>query len=550
MFKKAMRKSKSIAGASFILASAALLSGLLGLIRNRLLASRFGAGSQLDIYFASFRIPDFLSTVLITGALSVAVIPLFNYYRNRSQKEGWQFISALFRWSCFFLIVLSLLLMILTPWLSKWVVPGFNAVQVKQMITMTRIMLLSPLLLGLSMILSSVLQSLRHFVVSSLAPVFYNAGIIFGILFFVPHWGLTGLAWGVVLGSFLHCAIQWPALLACHFQYHRFFADQMAALKKLFRLGLPRTMGVSANQLNILVMTSLASMLSVGSISVYNFAADISQFLTRLIGVSFTTAAFPLLALSVSRKQKKEFLENFSSAFRQIFYLVVPASFLVFILRAHIVRIFLGVGHFDWVDTRLTAACLGILSLSVFAQSLVTLISRAFAAWHDTRTPARISIGTVVLNIILSVVFINLLGQTGGFSEFWRSLLKLQGIADIRILGLTLAFSLTAIIQLIWLLTKLDKKMDGWTDYFHRSTGVKLFLALTLMTLTTYAVLYISVSWFNTSTLLGLMAQTSLAGFGGLLVYFLTSWKLHSSEWQSIYQGVKAEFKKDDSENS
>ena len=545
-----MQKSKSIAGASFILASAALFSGFLGLIRNRLLAGRFGAGSQLDIYFASFRIPDFLSTILITGTLSVAVIPLFNYYRSRSQKEGWQFISALFRWSCLALIVFSLLLMILTPWLSRFVAPGFNVAQVKQMVMMTRVMLLSPLLLACSMILSSVLQSLRHFLVSSLAPVFYNAGIIFGILFFVPHLGLTGLAWGVVLGSFLHFIIQWPALLACRFQYHRFFADQVMALKKLAKLGWPRTVGVSASQLNILVMTSLASILSVGSISIYNFAADISQSLTRLIGVSFTTAVFPLLALSVSRKEKSEFLKNFSSAFRQILYLVAPASFLVFILRAQIVRIFLGVGHFDWVDTRLTAACLGILSLSVFAQSLVTLISRAFAAWHDTKTPARISVGTVILNIILSLVFIRLLGQAGGFQEFWRSLLKLQGLDDIRIIGLTLAFSLTAIIQLIWLLTKINGQMGSWKDYFHRSSEMKLLVTLVLLVLTTYITLYLGALCFNTSTLLGLVAQTLLAGSGGLLIYFLASWKLHSLEWQSIYRGVKAEFKKDDPKNS
>ncbi len=550
MFKRAMRKSKSIAGASFILASATIVSGLLGLIRNRLLASHFGAGSQLDIYFASLRIPDFLATVLIMGSLSVAVIPLFNQYRSRAPEEGWQFISALFRWLAFFLVILAVILAIIAPWLTKLIAPGFHLEQQAQMTMMVKIMLLSPILLGFSMVISSVLQSLRHFLMSSLAPIFYNVGIISGIIWLVPRFGLMGLAWGVVLGSFLHLSIQLPAFFACHFQYKKFFTDQRKAIREFLKLGLPRTIGVTASQINILVMTALASALSAGSISVYNFSADISQALTRLIGVSFTTAAFPILALNISRKERKEFLKNFSSAFRQIIYLVIPISLLVFILRAYIVRIFLGAGRFDWVDTRMTAACLGILSLSVFAQALITLISKAFAALHNTKTPAQITVGVVILNIFFSILFIHWLGAQGPTQELMRSLLKLQGLKDIRVIGLALAFSLTTIIQLIWLLVRLRKKVDGWLTSLIKSSIWKILFSAALMTLVTYGLLYLSTGFINSSTFWGVTWQATLAGGGGFLVYLLISWGIRSPEIEDLFREIRLEFKKDAEKHS
>ena len=545
MFRKAMRKSKSIAGASFILASATVISGLLGIIRNRLLAGHFGAGSQLDIYFASLRIPDFLTTVLIMGSLSVAIIPLFNQYRSRSSEEGWQFISALFRWLAFFLILVAATLAILAPWLTKLLAPGFNLGQQGQMTLMVRIMLLSPIFLGFSMVISSVLQSLRHFWMSSLAPIFYNLGIIIGILWFVPYFGLMGLAWGVVLGSFLHLSVQLPAFFACHFRYQKFFAEERKAMREFLKLGLPRTLGVTASQINVLVMTALASALSAGSITVYNFSADISQSLTRLIGVSFTTAAFPILALNISRRERNKFLENFSSAFRQILYLVVPISLLVFILRAHLVRIFLGAGRFSWVDTRMTAACLGILSLSVFAQALVTLISKAFAALHNTKTPARITIGTVTLNILFSILFIHFLGGQGEAQEIMRSFLKLRGLADIRVVGLALAFSLATIVQLAWLLIRFRKEFDGWFTPLIKCSLVKIILAATIMTPVTYGGLYFLDNFINTTTFWGITAQATLAGLGGLFTYLFITWIVKSPELKDLGREIRLEFKKD-----
>lgn len=545
MFQKAMRKSKSIAGASFILALATVVSGLLGIIRNRLLAGHFGAGSQLDIYFASLRIPDFLATVLIMGSLSVAIIPLFNQYRSRSPEEGWQFISALFRWLAFFLIVLAVILAILAPWLTKLLAPGFEVSQQEQMATMVKIMLLSPIFLGFSMVISSVLQSLRHFWMSSLAPIFYNLGIIVGILWLVPRFGLMGLAWGVVLGSLLHLSIQLPAFFACHFRYWKFFSEEREAIKAFLKLGLPRTIGVMASQINILVMTAFASALSAGSITVYNFSADISQSLTRLIGVSFTTAAFPILALNVSRRERSKFLENFSSAFRQILYLVVPISLLVFILRAYLVRIFLGAGRFNWVDTKMTAACLGILSLSVFAQALITLISKAFAALHNTKTPARITVGAVALNILFSILFIHFLGEPGGTQEMIRSFLKLRGLTDIRVIGLALAFSLTTIIQLVWLLVKFRQKLDGWFTPFIKSSLGKISFAAAVMVLATYGGLYFLADFINTTTFWGVTTQATLAGLGGFLTYLLITWMLKSPELKDLGREILLEFKKD-----
>ena len=212
MIKKLLSiQTKSISTASIILAGFYLISAIMGFLRERLLAGKFGAGNELDVYYAAFTIPDFVALLLVFGAISAAIIPIFNSYLVKSKDEAWRYISALFNVFLAILIVVCIVFIIFAPLLVSWIAPGFSPEKQQMTALLMRIMFLSPIILGISNIMSGLLQVFHRFLVTALAPIMYNAGIIIGILFFVPRLGLPGLAWGVVLGGALHLSIQLPA---------------------------------------------------------------------------------------------------------------------------------------------------------------------------------------------------------------------------------------------------------------------------------------------------------------------------------------------------
>lgn len=451
-------QAKSLNLAAFILAVTSLLSALFGLLRDRLLAGNFGAGDELDIYYAAFRIPDFLTMVLIMGAISAAIIPIFSQYLVRSKEDAFKFLANLLNLFLFFLAIVSLILIIFVPQLLQLIAPGFSSEKKEITILLTRIMFLSPFLLGIGNILSSILCVFKRFLIASLTPVVYNLGIIFGILFFVPRLGLVGLAWGVVLGGILYVLIQLPALLKLGFLPQKIFEIQEPGFKKVVKLTLPRSIGLAASQINLIVMTAIASGLASGSIAIFNLAEGLSRPFLTLIGVSFSTAAFPSLALAFSKKEKEKFFKIFSETFSRILYLIIPLSFLLFIFRDLIVKLILKAGKFGLVDVYLTSACLGLFALGLFAQSLTLLLAKTFYASQNTKIPAFSSIVAMVINISLAFLFVWLLSFQNFFQEILITFLSLQNIKNIEIIGLPLAFSSSAIIQFVLLYILFQKR--------------------------------------------------------------------------------------------
>ena len=453
---------------SFILGTAYLISVLLGLARDRLLASQFGAGDELDVYFAAFRIPDFLAMVMILGAISAAIIPVFSGYLVRSKEESWEFISNLLNIFLTVLVAVSVILVIFTPALISIIAPGFSAAKKEMAVLLTRIMFLSPILLGTSNVISAILQVFHRFLATAVAPIMYNLGIVLGILFLVPRFGIAGLAWGVVLGGIMHLLVQIPPLLASGFKYQRIFNIKHAGVARVIKLMLPRSLGLASSQINLIVITALASTLISGSVAIFNLANDLSSAILTFLAVSIANAVFPSLALAFSSKAADEFKKKFSVVFRQILFLTVPVSILFIILRAQIVRLVLGAGQFSWLDTRLTAACLGIFSFSLFAQGLIFLLSKTFYAAHNTKIPAVISLVAVALNIGFSFFFVWLLAFPNFLSLSLKFILKLQDIGNIAVVGLPLAFSLSSIIQfaLLCFLRKRNLNVFGGRNYF------------------------------------------------------------------------------------
>jgi putative peptidoglycan lipid II flippase len=437
-----------MAGAS-VVALAALISRVLGLLRDRVFAASFGAGETLDAFFAAFRLPDLIYQFLITGALTAVFIPAFARELHKRGKiarpgnpQAFAFAHSIFSVVMVILTALATLFALGAPWLMPLIAPGFASEQQEIVIRLTRIMLLQPILLGVSSILSGVLNSFRRFVAYAMAPVIYNLGIILGALWFVPRWGEIGLAWGVVLGALGHLLVQAPSAWKLGFRFRFLGFALPPAGRELLPLVLPRIVGVAAQQVNALVVTFLGSSLAAGTIAVYQFAENLQAFPVGIFGASLAVAAFPLMAEASARAQAVSFRRMVANTLRIILFFIIPVTVFIILLRAQIVRVVLGAGRFSWEDTKLTLATLGVLSLAIFAHALIPLLSRAFFALRDTRTPVVASILAIVTNVTLAALW----------AARWG------------VMGLAAAYVVSSTLQVVILLAALHHRLGGLED--------------------------------------------------------------------------------------
>ena len=453
-------QSKSVSFSAMLLAASSLVSAFLGLMRNRLLGNQFGASGETDIYFAAFRIPDFIYGIVIMGGITVAFLPLFAEYASRGKEEAWEFVNNLLHVLLVVLGAFCVLLAIFAPLLMELVAPGFGPEQKASAITLTRLLFLSPVLFGISSVLSGVLQYHNRFIVYALAPILYNLGIIAGIVFLAPSMGVLGVGVGVIGGAGLHLLIQLPSFFASGFIWKFAFRPKDPSIAKVLRLALPRIPGAMGYQLNVIVMTALASMLSAGSITVFAFANDLQSFPINLIGVPFAIALFPALSRAFAEKKEADMKAAFASALRYVILLVLPIAGLMFLFRAAVVQLSYGVGNFDVEDANLTAALFGVFALGVVFQALIPLLARAFFAMQDTKTPTVIGLSSVALNIFFAVSLIMIL-QTSGLPAWLSSFLGLSHGSDARVLAFPFALFLSGLFQCSMLGLFLKKKFDA-----------------------------------------------------------------------------------------
>lgn len=520
--------------ASFFIAASSFLSGVLGLLRDRFLAGRFGASGITDIYFAAFRIPDLVTAILVTGGISATFLPLFAQEFKKDREGAFRLASNTLNFFLLLFILICLLLGIFTPELLEIITPGFTSVQLSQTVLLTRIMFLSPILFAASSIFSSILQHFDKFLVYSFAPVLYNLGIITGILFLEPAWGIAGLAWGVILGAAAHFLIQVPAAYHSGYQYFRIFDFRDRRLEKMLRLMVLPGLGLAFLEINLLVVTALASRMSQGSLSVFTFAKNLQSLPITLIGLSFAISAFPLLSRSWSQGQRNKFWQELSLALRQILFLIIPLSFLTFLLRAQIVRLILGTGKFGWEATRLTAASLGIFSWAVFVYALIPLLRRTFFSFSDTKTPTLAIIFAVFVNIFLSITLVYFLGFSNFFRDALARLLKLEDLPNLQVLAFPLALAISGTLHslaLFWLFA--SKTKLARTDELVHSLK-KILLAALIMSVGVYWSLKPLAVIFPLRTFGGVFLQTSFASLGGIALYLLISFFLKSPELETL----------------
>ncbi len=448
--------AKTVGAAALIISLAGIISRLLGFVRDRLFASQFGAGDILDAYYAAFRIPDLLYNLLVMGALSAAFVPIFTDLLATKKKDAaWELAVSLLEWMVMLLGVLSLFMFMGAPWLISLLVPGFSEEKQLIAVDLTRIMLLSPVILAISAVFGGVLVSFRRFIAYSLAPIFYNLGIIFGVVALVPAMGVTGLGWGVVLGASLHMMVQIPAVYFSGLPLRpfrfRFHYDRM--VHKVLLLMIPRSLGMATNQIGLLLTTVFASALASGSLAVFTLASNIQSIPIGLFAVAFSLAAFPMLSLSASRGEEKEFFSLLAGTAKRILFFVVPLSMLFIVFRAQFVRVILGSGQFDWEDTIATFGVLAWLSVSLFAQGLIPLFARGFYALQDTKTPLYVALFAEIFHII--------------------SLILLLPYYSVD--ALAISFSVGSIINFFLLLFFLRRRILAWKDGEIFSESIKIF---------------------------------------------------------------------------
>ena len=538
-------QTKTVTFAAGLLSVSALASRFLGLFRDGLLAGYFGAGVETDVYFAAFRIPDFVYNFLIIGGLSVAFLPLFSEYYSKNKEEAWRITSNLLNVFSFLIIVTCSVLFIFTPWLMRLIAPGFSIEERALASALTRLMFLSPILFGISNLFSSILHYFNRFLVYSIAPVLYNLGIIFGIIFLSPRFGIFGVGIGVVIGAFLHLAIQIPSAINCGFKYRAIFDFKHSSLREVFRLMVPRSLAVGAQQINLIVITAIASTLSIGSVAIFNFSNNLYYIPIGVFGVSFAVASFPKLSKLWASGKKEEFLDNFSLAFRQIVFLVIPSSVLIFLLRTQLVRIVLGSlgpGKFSWENTVLTSMCLGIFSVGIFASALIPFICRAFFSLKDTKTPTLIAGAGISLNIFLSFYLTAGLKSSGFLYDFAIRNFEFYNIENISIIGLPLAFSIAVIFQFVLLFIFLYKKIGNFKirEFFYSLE--RIIVSTTFMFILTYLTLSFVAGLVDLKTFSGVFIQGVSAGLVGILTYLLFSFILKSSEIWIIKSAIIKQF--------
>ncbi len=541
-------KARTITLAAFLVGGATLISGLLGVLKLRLLAGRFDVGFTLDSYFSAFRVPDFIAVAFMTGGVVVSFLPLFSQNFQKDEKKAWQLANNMVNISLVVFVLFSILIWFFAPQLVGVIAPGFEGAQQELTVSLTRIMLISPLIFALSGVFSGILQHFDRFLAYALAPIFYNIGIIFGILvltnFFEETKMIYGVAWGVVIGAFLHLLIQIPPAIKAGYRYQFIFNIKDLELIKILKLILPRMISQASIQINLIVITAIASLMAAGSVAVFNFARNLYLFPVAVFGVSFAIAAFPSFSRSLANGRNEEFITNFFSTFRRIIFVMIPLSIMIFLLRAQIVRVILGTGEFGWTETRLTAAALGVFALGMVFTSLLPLMVRAFFSFQNTKTPALTSLLSVFFNIALSCFFVFGIQKDSFFYSLISPALRLTNIEDIRVVALVLAVSLATIFQFFLLVYFLKKEMKF---SFLRKIGpsvIKIMSASVVMALASYLALRLALFFVQLTTFWAVLFQASFTLVIGVAIYLAILYLLDAREVKTFTSFLVSKIKK------
>ena len=470
--------------AATIMASSTLLSSLLGFFRDRLLNSAYmpskngvsaGYPVGLDAYTAAFMVPDFMFAVLVSGALSVTFIPVFNERWVKGNKQSaWQISSSMINFMALITMVASVLIIIFADPLMKYLIaPGLSESGHALAVSMMQVIAVNPFIFAVAAVIASIQQAVGRFMFCALAPMLYNVGIIIGTVWFTGGvnlfgWqifdgGIMGVALGVVLGSFLQLIVSAVGLAGLGFDYNFKIYWRNKGFRKVLSLLPARSVDQGMDYVVSLVEVNLASRLVDGTVRAYQQALTLHMMPINLIGVAISNAAFPQLTEHLGEGRNDLFQKDLRSLLRIIFWMALPVSVVIFFTRGYVVHFISNGG------VPLIAGILGCLVVAILFRTIYHMAARAFYARQDTKTPLYISIFSITLNIILAIV-LSMVLKMGAYGLAW-------------------AQSTVAVLEVVVLLAVMNRQMPKLFDM----TFVRAIFKMILAGIVTGVVCYIGV---------------------------------------------------------
>ena len=464
----------SVQLAAILLAGSTFLSMILGLFRDRLLNSTYADSYPvgLDAYTVASIVPEFMFILLVSGALSVTFIPVFNSRIEKgNKKSAWELSTSLVNLLALVTLVASVLIIIFADPIVRYVVgPGLDESARALAVSMLRVIAINPFLFAISAVIASIQQAVGRFVFFALAPTIYNVGIIIGLVVFtngisifgveVFEGGIMGVALGVVLGSMMQLVVSTIGLIGLGVDYRFKIFWKNRGFRQVLRLLPPRSLDQGMDYVNSIVETNLASRLATGSIRFYQQATTLHYVPINLIGVAISTAAFPQMTERLSQGRPDLFKQELQTVLRVIIWLALPTATIAFFARGYLVNFLFNGGQ------AVVAGLLGILTVAILFRSIYHIAARSFYAQQDTKTPLYISIFTIALNVSLAIYFTMGVGM--------------------GIYGLAWAQSIVAAVEVIILFTVMSSRIPQLFDavFFH---GVARMLSATgFMAVVTY----------------------------------------------------------------
>ncbi|HDK27047.1 MAG TPA: murein biosynthesis integral membrane protein MurJ [Candidatus Atribacteria bacterium] len=521
MKKRGLMETKhKIAKYAGIVITATIFCRILGLGREIVISNKFGASIETDAFFIAFMIPNLLRSFLGEGALNTAFIPVFTeYLTNYDRKKAEYFASNVLNFLILVLIIIIALGIWGAPLLINIIAIGFksNIYKYELAINLTRFMFPYIGFVAIAALFMGILNSYDHFLVPALAPAMLNIFIIIFAFILSSRYGIYSLALGVILGGIGQALIQIPVLIKRRIRYKLIIDFNDNGIKKMFKLLLPAVLGLAITQINVVVDRAIASNLVDGSISALYYANRLVQFPLGAFGIAISTAIFPTLSKFSAKDNIFELKKSFLFGLRMLIYITIPSAVGLVVLRRPLIRLIYEHGIFSRIATTMTANALLYYSIGLFAYASVKLITMVFYALKDTKTPVKIGIFIVFVNIILDLILVRYLAHS----------------------GLALATSIAAIINMIILLKVLQNKIGsaksgGQTVFLLKTVVASLVMGISCILINTFLENILELSnKFNQAI------QIFIPIFCGGIIYIVISYLLGIQEVKNLKQNLK-----------